>query len=107
MAARESLTTLRPTPRECAVIKLLDDGCDAAEIGAILEISQSTVRTYMEDLRVKTGARNDRELVLIAYLLMRDHRLRIGDTRPTRAELLVQAFPWRFPDEDALKKDAA
>lgn len=53
--------------RECSVLRLLASGDTDAEIARQLHISVSTVRSHLDHIRDKTGARRRAELTRIAY----------------------------------------
>jgi predicted ATPase/DNA-binding CsgD family transcriptional regulator len=57
-------TTLSPRERE--VLRLVPE-CTAREIGAELFISESTVRTHIENILNKLGLRNQKELIAYVY----------------------------------------
>lgn len=51
------------TPREREVITLVAAGCTTGEIAEALDISESTVRTHIEHMRIRFGAHTRAELV--------------------------------------------
>ncbi len=57
------------TRRERNVLQLLADGETTASAARRLEISESTVRTHVEHMRTKLGARTRAELVALGYRL--------------------------------------
>ena len=67
-AARAELAPAQPQPlseREREVLALLADGRPNREIGAILCISEGTVKTHLKHIFGKLGARNRTEAALI------------------------------------------
>lgn len=61
------LTARRPavvlSPRELEVIALLGGGMTLKEIAAALEIATGTVKSYLARARIRTGSRNNAQLV--------------------------------------------
>lgn len=55
------------TPREAEVLVLIADGLSNAEIGRALHISGATVKTHINNLFSKTGARDRTGAVRYAY----------------------------------------
>lgn len=55
------------TPREREVLRLLAEGETTASAARHLELSRSTVRTHVEHMRAKLGARTRAELVSLAH----------------------------------------
>jgi DNA-binding CsgD family transcriptional regulator len=54
------------SPREREVLRLIPSRT-AREIGALLFISESTVRTHIDNILNKLGARNQKELIAMMY----------------------------------------
>jgi DNA-binding NarL/FixJ family response regulator len=54
-------------PRESEILELLADGEDTREIAARLHLSCPTIKTYIHDLIVATGARNRTHAVAIGF----------------------------------------
>ncbi|MGF1510010.1 MAG: response regulator [Myxococcota bacterium] len=59
----ESAPNARVTPREAEVLQLVAKGCTNREVARILRVSRATVRTHLENLRIKLEATNRVELV--------------------------------------------
>ncbi|MFT5710247.1 MAG: DNA-binding CsgD family transcriptional regulator [Halioglobus sp.] len=57
------------TPRELDVLKLLAEGKTNGAIAGFLEISESTVRTHVEKMLIKLGAKNRAALVASGFRL--------------------------------------
>lgn len=55
------------TPKELAVLRLIADGCSNAEIAQRLFVGQATVKTHVNHLLSKTGARDRAQLVRYAF----------------------------------------
>ena len=55
------------SPREQEVLRLLADGLTNAMIATRLHLSETTVKTYVESLRTRLGARNRAEAVAAAH----------------------------------------
>lgn len=59
----------RPTARELEVLELVADGCDSGEIALRLHVSEETVRSHVQNLRVKLAARSRAQAVAVAFRL--------------------------------------
>jgi DNA-binding CsgD family transcriptional regulator len=57
------------TPRERNVLQMLADGETTGSAAKKLEISESTVRTHVEHMRLKLGAKTRAALVSLGYRL--------------------------------------
>lgn len=57
----------RLTPRELDVVKLVASGCSNAEISSALQLSGSTVKSYVQRVLDKLGVRNRVGVVILAY----------------------------------------
>jgi DNA-binding NarL/FixJ family response regulator len=55
------------TPREVEVLKLIAAGMPNAEIAAALVVSDATVKTHVNHIFSKTGARDRAQAVRYAY----------------------------------------
>ena len=55
------------TPREAEVLKLIAAGMSNAEIAAALVVSDATVKTHINHVFAKTGARDRAQAVRYAY----------------------------------------
>ncbi len=55
------------TWREIQVLRLMADGHTAGEIATQIKRSESTVRSHMESLRSKMGARNGRHAITLGH----------------------------------------
>lgn len=64
--------TYRLTPREIEVLQLVSEGRSAKQIALQLIISPSTVERHVENVRLKTGARNRAHMTSI---FMHDEKL--------------------------------
>jgi DNA-binding CsgD family transcriptional regulator len=65
-SAAEPAIAIPLSPREREVLRLIP-GRTAREIGEALFISESTVRTHIENILGKLGARNQKELIAMIY----------------------------------------
>ncbi len=59
----------RPTGRELEVLELVADGCDSREIAMRLHVSEETVRSHVQNLRVKLAVRTRAHAVAVAFRL--------------------------------------
>jgi DNA-binding NarL/FixJ family response regulator len=66
-AAVEGTLTDDLTPREAEVLKLIASGMSNAEIAAALVVSDATVKTHINHVFAKTGARDRAQAVRYAY----------------------------------------
>jgi DNA-binding NarL/FixJ family response regulator len=55
------------TPREREVLELVAQGFSNAEIGEALSLERTTVKTHVQRILAKLGARNRIEIVIVAY----------------------------------------
>jgi DNA-binding NarL/FixJ family response regulator len=55
------------TPREAEIVTLVADGLNNREIAAHLVVSEATVKTHINHVLAKTGARDRAQLVALAY----------------------------------------
>lgn len=68
--------TTKLTERQDSILLTLADGMNNIEIAAELGVSAETIKTHMQELFTKFGARNRTHLVALAY-----HR---GYLKPSR-----------------------
>ncbi|MDQ6710201.1 MAG: response regulator transcription factor [Candidatus Dormibacteraeota bacterium] len=64
-----SAQTVRLSPREQEVLQLVSEGCSNGMIAARLHLSENTVKTHVESLLSRLGARNRAEAVAAASRL--------------------------------------
>ena len=57
----------RPTGRELEVLELVADGCESKEIAERLHVSEETVRTHVQNQRLKLVARSRAHAVAVAF----------------------------------------
>ena len=64
--------TVKLSPREGDLVRLLAQGLKNKEIATVLSISEGTVKVYLSKLFVKTGAKDRLELALFGLRNMQD-----------------------------------
>ena len=55
------------SPREVEVLRLMGDAPTNSELSATLFVSESTVKTHISRLLMKTGSHDRAQLVALAY----------------------------------------
>ena len=55
------------TPRETEIVSLIADGLSNREIAARLVVTDATVKTHINHVLAKTGARDRAQLIALAY----------------------------------------
>lgn len=53
--------------RDFKIVTLIADGCQAKQIGDILDLSPRTVETYIEKIKIEYGAKTQANLIHILH----------------------------------------
>jgi DNA-binding CsgD family transcriptional regulator len=57
------------TPKEQSVLSLLSQGMTNADIGVVLDVAETTVKSHVKSILAKIGAKNRSEAVAISWRL--------------------------------------